>query len=238
MRRRLLILLLALLAAFGAPGLAQAESGQNAAVAINTKDDSSLFRFAFAIRHVLNGVVDEQNGAAAYAQCNSCQTTAIAIEIVLVEAPASTVTPANVAVAENQNCTLCDTFASAYQFVIGTNGPVHFTEAGIKALHDIRKEIQSWGKQGLSNAEIKAKLPDVIARIEDILKNELVPDGNAEPHQGNETQTDTTETQPQTTPTTNTSTTETGTVQSTVTTPATDTTGTTPTTTGATTTQP
>jgi putative peptide zinc metalloprotease protein len=236
-RRRFLILLLALLAAFWTPGLAHAESGQNAAVAINTKDDSSLFKFAFAVRHVLNGVVDEQNGAAAYAQCNSCQTTAIAIEIVLVEAPASTVTPTNVALAMNQSCTLCDTFASAYQFVIGTGGPVHFTQAGIRALHDIRKEIQSWGKQGLSNADIKARLPDVIARIEDILKNELVPDGNAEPHQGNETQTDTTETQPQTTPATNTSTTETGTVQSTVTTPTTDTTGTAPTTTG-TTTQP
>ena len=240
MKRRLLILVLALVAAFGGtPALAHAEGGQNDAVAINTKDDSSLFKFAFAVRHVLNGVVDEENGAAAYSQCNSCQTTAIAIEIVLVEAPASTVTPTNRAIAINQNCTLCDTFASAYQFVIGSGGPVHFTQAGIKALHDIRKEIQSWGKQGLSNAEIKTMVPDVIARIEDILKTQLVPDGNAEPHQGNETETETTETQPQTTPTTNTSTTDTGTVSSTVTTPTTDTTGTTPTTTaGTTTTQP
>ena len=111
--RRLLAVLLAVVAAGVSPALAHAEGGANAAVAINTKDGSSLFKFAFAVRHVLNGVVDEQNGAAAYASCTSCQTTAIAIEIVLVEGPATTVAPVNVALAVNQGCTLCDTFASA-----------------------------------------------------------------------------------------------------------------------------
>jgi putative peptide zinc metalloprotease protein len=249
MRRRLLILVLALVAAFGgAPALAHADGGQNDAVAINTKDDASLFKFAFAVRHVLNGVVDQENGAAAYSQCESCQTTAIAIEIVLVEAPASTVTPTNVAVAINQSCTLCDTFATAYQFVVGTNGPVHFTPQGIQALHDIRKEIQSWGKQGLSNEEIRARLPDVIGRLQDVLATQLVADGKAAPHQGDETDTDESQTTPDSTPTAPTSGTETGTVQTTTTVPTdtTETTDTTPattttpaaTTTGTTTTTP
>jgi putative peptide zinc metalloprotease protein len=239
-KRRLLILVLALVASFGgAPAVAHADGGQNDAVAINTKDGSSLFKFAFAVRHVLNGVVDQENGAAAYAQCESCQTTAIAIEIVLVEAPASTVTPTNVAVAINQNCTLCDTFATAYEFVIGTNGPVHFTHEGIQALHDIRKEIQSWGKQGLSNTEIRARLPDVIARLEDVLATQLVGDGKAAPHQGDETDTDESQTTPQATPTAPTSSTETGTVNTTTTVP-TDTTDTSQTTqtTPTTTTEP
>jgi putative peptide zinc metalloprotease protein len=241
MRRRLLIVLLALLAAFGAPGLAHADPGSdaglgggaNAAIAINTKDDSSLFKLAFSIRHVMNGIVDQQNGAVAYSQCTSCQTTAIALQIVLVEAPASTVSPTNVAVAVNSGCTLCDTFATAYQFVIGTSGPVHFTQAGLQALHDIRKEIAQWGKDGLTNDQIRAKLPDVIARVKDILAHQLVADGKAAPHQPDETQTDTTGGQPNAPPTGPTATTDTGTVQETVTTPTDTTTDTTPTTTTA-----
>jgi putative peptide zinc metalloprotease protein len=236
-KRRLLILLVALLAAFGAPGLAHAEGGQNAAVAINTKDDSSLFKFAFAVRHVLGDVVDQQNGAAAFAQCNSCQTTAIAIEIVLVEGSPSTVTPKNEAYAINYQCTLCDTFAAAYQFVLFTDGPVHFTHEGIQALHDVRKEIQSWGKEGLSNDEIRTRLRDVITQLKDVLANDLVTSGKSQAGEGDQNETSTTETKPRAAPTTSTATTETDTVQTT-TSPPPETTPTTDTTTGTTTTTP
>jgi putative peptide zinc metalloprotease protein len=229
-RHRLVLLLLALAAVFG-PGQALADSGSggaNSAIAINTKDNSSLFDFAFAIRHVLGDTVDQQNGAVAYASCNSCQTTAIAIEIVLVEGNPTTVSPTNVAIAENVSCTLCDTFATAYQFVIGTNGPVHFNVDGLRELHAIRQEIESWGKQGLTNDQIRALLPDVIDRLKAVLANDLVADGQAQPHQNDESSQTQTEGQPNAPPT-STATTETGTVETTTTVP-TDTT-TTPTTT-------
>ena len=244
MRNRLLSLLLALALAAGIgaarPAAALAgEGGSNDAVAINLKDNSALFKFAWAVRHVMGDVVDQQNNAVAYASCNSCQTTAIAIEIVLVEGSPSNESPVNKAIAINQECNLCDTFATAYQFVINTNGPVHFTEEGIRELHEIRKEIESWGKQGLSNAEIRARLPDLIARIKQVLATQLVADGKAQSHEQDENGTSTTETTPTTTPTSPTATTETGTVQ-TETNPPPATTGTTPTTTttGTTTTTP
>jgi putative peptide zinc metalloprotease protein len=252
MRRRLVLLLLALAAVFG-PGQALADGGSggaNSAIAINTKDNSSLFDLAFAIRHVMGDTVDQQNAAVAYASCNSCQTTAIAIEIVLVEGSPTTVSPTNVALSENVSCTLCDTFATAYQFVIGTNGPVHFSEDGLRELHAIRQEIESWGKQGLSNEQIQALLPEVIDRLKTVLATQLVPDGNAQPHQNDESsQSTTTNAQPNAPPNgTPTATTETGTVDTTTvptTTAATTTappppptTTTAPTTTGATTTTP
>ena len=242
MRRRLVLLLLALAAVFG-PGQALADSGSggaNSAIAINTKDNSSLFDFAFAIRHVRGDTVEQENAAVAYASCNSCQTTAIAIEIVLVEGDPSTVSPTNLALAENVSCTLCDTFATAYQFVIGTNGPVHFTVEGLKELHEIRKEIDDWGKQGLSNEQIRALLPGVLDRLKTLLATQLVADGKAEPHQGDESSNDTTTAQPNAPPqSTPTATTETGTVETTTTVPTETTTAptdtTSPTTTGATT---
>jgi hypothetical protein len=194
--RRRLLLLLALLAALAAPALARADQSTpgnktdcgtaNCAVAINQTDNSSLFAFAFEIKHVLGDVVDQENAAVAISSCTSCQTTAIAIQIVLVEGNPTTVSPQNAAAAANDNCTLCDTFASAYQFVVGTNGPVRFTHSGWKELHDIRKEIERWGKQHLSNDEMKALLPDVIARIQHILDTQLVPIHQNDEQQGDE----------------------------------------------------
>jgi putative peptide zinc metalloprotease protein len=248
-RHRLLTLLLALALAAGLgaarPAVAHA-TGANDAIAINTKDDSSLFKFAWAIRHIMSDTVTEQNGSAAYAQCDSCQTTAIAIEIVLAEAPTTTnVSPTNVAIAINENCNLCDTFATAYQFVILSGGSVRFTQEGIRELHEIRKEIQRWGKEGLTNEEIRARLPDVIARLKRVLATQLVPVGNGEKQEPDESATDTTEGTPAT-PTGPTSTTETGSVTTTTpttttaptTTTTTETTPTDTTTTGTTTTTP
>jgi putative peptide zinc metalloprotease protein len=260
-RRRLALLLVALAAAF-APAAARGDDngnvtcppGGNCAIAVNQTDNSSLFDFAFAIKHVMGPVVDQANAAVAYSSCESCQTTAIAIEIVLVEGDTTTMSPQNVAVSVNSECTLCDTFASAYQFVITTGGPVRFTPAGRHALHEMRKEIESWGRQGLSNDEMKARLPDVIARLKEVLATELVSvgrhgherdDSEHGHHQGNRAHA----------PPTPTATTETGTVETTTTVPtdtspatttapttmttaptSTTTTTTTPTTTGTTTT--
>jgi putative peptide zinc metalloprotease protein len=249
-RRRAALLLLALVAGFGtaqarADDGDQGGSGANQAIAINQQDGSNLFKFAFAVRHVLGDTVDQENSAVAYASCESCQTTAIAIEIVLVEGHPSTVAPQNVAVAVNDSCTLCDTFATAYQFVIGTNGPVRFTHDGIKELHRIRKEIESWGKQGLTNDQIRALLPDVIQRIKNVLATELVPvgQGGDEDHRPGTTTTaqpnapPTTTTAPgtETVPTTTTTPADTGTTSTTTTEP---TTTTAPTTTPGTTTTP
>jgi putative peptide zinc metalloprotease protein len=213
-KRRLVAVLLAVVAFAGTPAFAHADEGQggaNTAIAINTQDGSALFKLAFAIRHVMGDVVDQQNAAVAYASCNSCETTAIAIEIVLVEnSSPSNVSPTNIAISENVQCNLCDTFAAAYHFVVQASGPVHFTEEGLRALHEIRKEIRDWAKEGLTNDQIRALLPDVIARIKDVLANDLVPAGNAEPGQPDEGTTTTNEQPTTTAPTTTASTTETG----------------------------
>jgi putative peptide zinc metalloprotease protein len=236
-KSRFLVLLLALVALAG-PAVARGDDtitlapDANTAWAYNTTDNSSLFEFAFAIRHVMSDVVDQQNVAVAWSKCNSCQTTAIAIEIVLVSGSPSTVSPQNVAVAVNESCTLCDTFASAYQFVIGVDGPVRLTGRGIAELRHIRKEIASWADLHLTNEQIKVRLDDAIARIKQVLATELRSRNRDEGDQGDEnTSTRQHDAQPNAPPG-NSATTDTGTVQTTTTVPTeTDTTTTTPTTT-------
>jgi putative peptide zinc metalloprotease protein len=201
--KRLLITFVSLIAALGLagvhPGAALADDGDGivnvgpgdtAAVAVNTKDGSSLFKLAFAIKRVAGDVVDNGNAAVAFASCSNCRTVAISIQIVLVTGNPSTVRPENVALAVNQNCTSCETLASAYQFVISTHGPVRFTKDGRREIHDILKELRELKKSELPIPELQGKVDALMTRLAAVLKND--------------DERDTVPTQTQTTPTTDT----------------------------------
>ena len=180
MKQRILVLLAtALLAAgFSAARPAFAHAGDNAAIAINTKDGTTVFKVAFAIRHVMSDVVDETNAAVAYNSCNDCAAVAIAFEIVLVEGSPSVVTPQNISIAINENCTNCVAVAEAYQFVLGGGtGPVHFDKEGNRILAEIRKELHSLRKEDLTLDQLQARLDSMSARIAEVLANHLVPAG-------------------------------------------------------------
>jgi putative peptide zinc metalloprotease protein len=218
----LLAALFALGLTAGAPTAAFA--GDNAAISVNTKDGTTVFKVAFAIRHVMSDVVDQTNGAVAYASCTDCAAVAIAFEIVLVEGDPSTVTPTNVAIAFNENCDTCVAVAEAYQFVLGTGGLVHFDNEGNKTLADIRKELHSLKKEDLTLDQLQAELDSISARIADVLANHLVPvPGNKTGQQ--ETTTTTATTAPEETTSTPTTTTEPTTTEPTTTTGVTTTTG-------------
>jgi putative peptide zinc metalloprotease protein len=221
MKRRLLAIVIAALVACGlsaaTPGQAAAD---NAAVAVNTKDGTTVFKVAFAIRHVMSDVVTETNAAVAYNSCTDCASVAIAFEIVLVEGDASVVSPTNVAIAYNQDCTTCVAVAEAYQFVLGTGGVVHFDAEGNKILSEIRRELHSLKKEDLTLDQLQAMLDDIAARMADVLQNHLVAVGPSKPDQTSTT-TDTTTTTPETTSTTTPTTTD----ETTTTEPTTSTTG-------------
>jgi putative peptide zinc metalloprotease protein len=169
----LLAVLAALLVAWGWPGAAVAQD--NSAVAVNTEDGTSIFELAFDIHEVTGEVVDSTNAAVAYASCEDCQSIAIAFQIVLVFSDPEVVTPENVAIAVNYECTSCISFASAFQWVIGTGGPVEFTEEGKKRLKEIKRRLKWLRRRDLTLEELIAELEEIRAEIADILETELVP---------------------------------------------------------------
>lgn len=164
-------------ATLAAGPVATALAQDTAAVAVNTKDGTSVFRLAFSIRRVMGDVVDTSNAAVAYASCESCQTVAVAIQIVLVMGDPSVVTPTNLAVAINEGCTACETLASAVQYVLGVGGPVHFTAEGNQALAELRTELRELLAAGLPIEELAPALEDLTSRLGDILAAELVAAG-------------------------------------------------------------
>jgi putative peptide zinc metalloprotease protein len=218
-RRTLVTLLIALAGAWHAP--AALAAGDTTAVAVNTKDGSSVFRLAFSIKKVAGDVVDNGNAAVAYASCESCRTIAISIQVVLVTGDPEVVTPQNVAIAINENCTSCETLASAYQWVLGTDEEnVRFTPEGRHAINEIRNELRELGRSDLPVDELQARVHQLMIRLGEVLRSELEPVGRpADPGVGSDggetgttttTPTETEETVPtETTPTTGTETTTT-----------------------------
>ncbi len=122
-----------------------------------------------------SGVVDQTNSAVAYSSCESCQTVAIAFQIVLVSGSPDTVAPTNLAVAINEECTTCQTIALAYQFVFGTGEPLEFTKEGRERLKEIRKGLKALGEEGLTPDEIRAGAQQLADEVKLLLSTGLAP---------------------------------------------------------------
>ena len=176
--------LLALLAALTAaalapaPALAQTDSAQ----VENRQSGTSVLDFAFAVRRVGGDTVDQTNVATAYSSCDTCQTVAIAIQVVLVTAGnPSVVNPTNVAVTVNEGCTSCAGFAAAYQFVVGRGGPVRLTGEGQRELARVQRalaELRRRFERGeLTVADVKLAVVELTDQVKRVLDEELVPVG-------------------------------------------------------------
>ena len=221
MKKRLLLgLLIALLAV---PGIAHAQEtatpettaespsaaaesgdplggGDNLALAVNTKDDSSLIKFAFDVRRIMNGAVDDANAAVAVASCENCLTIAVAIQLVMITGDPEVVTPTNLALALNVDCLACETFASAYQYVFTTGGNVRFTGDGQQAINDIRKQIADLLEQGLDFTTLDTELGVLVEELYAVVDTELMPVGRISEEEdtttGSPAPSDTTEVEP------------------------------------------
>ncbi len=176
----LLSLLIALAISVVSPATAWAQDetdeirpDDNVAIGINTEDDSDLFEFAFEIRRVAGDVVDNENVAIAYNECERCRTVAVAIQIVLVVGSPSVVTPGNAAAAVNANCTLCESLAMAYQFVVGVPEDFHFSGDAMSEIKHIRNEIRKLEKSDLPIPELMARIDALADRLREVLKADI-----------------------------------------------------------------
>jgi putative peptide zinc metalloprotease protein len=181
--KRFTLFLLTLLLALGlalTPGLARADQDDgderpqdNLALVANTTDDSSRSRTRSEIRTETGDVVDNQNAAVAAASCERCRTVAIATQVAVVSGTPSEVTPVNLALALNVECTSCETFASAYQFVVGGGGPWHLTDYGRHRIHELQLEARSLGRSELSFVDLQQQLDVLMDEVQYILDTEL-----------------------------------------------------------------
>src|SRR5204862_2462364 len=171
--RKFLIALAALVAVAlpsGVPVAAQAV-GDNAALAINTRDGKTVYRIAIKVSRNDTGVVTNTNIAFAYASCADCQTYAIAFQAVLVTSNPTIDAPTNMAIAWNDQCDSCTTFADANQVTVTTDGPVHFTPLGNQMLASIRHDIHGLKLEDLSLVDLIVEVRQLGDTVKSIVPN-------------------------------------------------------------------
>lgn len=185
MRSRGALMLVAILvlggtAGGGATAAAEEAQGDTAAVAINRRDGSSVFRLSFSVKRVMGSEVDADNAAVAFASCTDCRTVAASIQVVLAMDDVDSLTTDNVAIAINYQCSECETLAAAYQYVFGNGEPVRFTAEGNRRLADIRRRLQALRQRDdLTLEQLAEEIATLAGEVAEVVDDELVATGAA-----------------------------------------------------------
>ncbi|HET7483428.1 MAG TPA: hypothetical protein VFK89_11265 [Actinomycetota bacterium] len=147
----------------------------NEVVVINSLDGRSASRVGSGIARVTGDTAENQNAAVAQSSCMDCRTVAVAVQIVLVQRnDASNISPRNYAMALNQGCSGCQSFAGAYQYVVTTDGIVRFTAAGQQRLADLETQLRGLvASDTMTFPELDSRIRGVVQQMWSVVDNEL-----------------------------------------------------------------
>jgi hypothetical protein len=152
---------------------ARGNNDKNQALAVNTKDGKSVFKLSISIRRTADVEVDPENVALSYASCESCQTVAIAIQVVLAVGSVATVDASNIAVAVNDECRDCQTLATAHQIVVVTGGRVRLTREGRQEIRRVHRELRALRRTRLPPSALRDRVDRLAARLHQAVTTDL-----------------------------------------------------------------
>jgi hypothetical protein len=95
--------------------------------------------------------------------CTDCRTVAVAAQAVLVKGSPNNAVPTNAAIAINENCERCTTYAYAFQYIVSTKDRVVLTDRGRDRVADIREDIATAAHSDLAPAALTERLDDLTA---------------------------------------------------------------------------
>jgi hypothetical protein len=102
------------------------------------------------------------------------------MQIALVTAKPASFTPTNVGLAVNYQCTSCQTYADAYQWVVGVPAGADLTPEGRQRLDGVRKDLHDLGHSNLTASEIQREVPGLAAEVGSVLATEIEHSGEVE----------------------------------------------------------
>lgn len=184
LRRRVLVLALAVLAVLVGPSVPSANADgaregvgraerhtavlRASAAAGSVRGDGGL---GLAVVHARS--VRADNLALASAACDGCSATAISVQVVLADRAPTTVTVGNTALASTQGCTDCQATAIAYQFVVVVDGSLSLSAQGRAELRAIDREAEALARSGRPGPEVAAQAQALAGRVIDVLVGQL-----------------------------------------------------------------
>jgi hypothetical protein len=95
--------------------------------------------------------------------CTDCRTVAVAVQAVLVKGSPNTASPTNAAIAINENCERCTTYAFAYQYIVSTKDRVVLTDRGRDRVAAIREDIAMAAHSDLAPDDLNTRLRELSA---------------------------------------------------------------------------
>jgi hypothetical protein len=137
------------------------------------KDDRVKTRVRWQDRDTRARTVKVRNEAVAYASCRDCGATAVAFQVLLASR-VTDLTVTNDAVAVNERCDSCATFAGAYQFVVAGGGDLRLTRAGAASLRKLQWQVNRIRAARLDPLEAQARADQLADRVLQVLLTEVV----------------------------------------------------------------
>jgi putative peptide zinc metalloprotease protein len=175
-----LVLVLASISLAGQPSFADDEGGggggggaSNLVQVYNRSDGAWRARGASSVAHDPGPTVANQNMALARASCTDCRTVAVAVQVVLVEGPVDDFRPANAAVAVNEDCLRCQTFAFARQEVLRADRHVDISDSARDQLEDLRGEVRDVAASPESFDQMTVDLDALTDQLVALLQGEV-----------------------------------------------------------------
>lgn len=143
---------------------------RNAIKLCSRKDDRLRVKGRVQLNRISSNTVQPRNESLAWARCTDCSTISVALQMNLVPKGATTVSPANKAVAYNYECTRCRTFAVAYQYVHQVDNPREVPENVRRLVNDMNREIRAISAEDrrITVAEAAQRLDAVIAQFNEL----------------------------------------------------------------------
>jgi putative peptide zinc metalloprotease protein len=177
--------LISIVASFTLAGAPRAVAGDEGAGANNVVylrnqvDGAALTRARTSVAHDPGPTVANDNEAVAYASCTDCRTVAAAVQVVLIEGPANDVRPTNVALALNENCLRCATFAFARQVVLSPRTHVEIGDAAEAQIQDVQSQIRGVAASSETFPEMTADLDALTEQLVAVVQGEVQRAGTA-----------------------------------------------------------
>lgn len=171
------------LAAAGQGGGPPRMSVTNKVHAVVHQDDRVKTRVKWQDRNTRARTVKVRNEAVARASCRDCGATAVAFQVLLA-GRATDLTVTNDAVAVNERCESCATFAGAYQFVVAGGGDLRLTRAGAASLRKVQWQVNRIRVARLDPLQAQTRADELADQVLQVLLTEVVAKPQAASRQG------------------------------------------------------
>jgi hypothetical protein len=170
---------LALVGGATADTLPQGGGANNVVIAQTTADGSSLVRSGTQVSQTGGRSVASSNIADATATaCTGCDSTAVAVQVVLATGDIQYYTPGNAATAATAGCDSCGAFAYAWQYVLQVSRPVMLSAAAQQEIAQLRDEIASTAASIAPDSiaddqELQAELDSLTPQLKAVVDGEV-----------------------------------------------------------------